>query len=264
LSDKPPENAPTTTEQTFIAKSERTLQDRLNAIQIGQDEANQITQDRLSKVVRDKTLGLFKIGQVIKEVIDWNSGVESDIKERKKQYLLLAYFDKCDDNSDAVEALKKLLTDPQGSTLFNKILRILDENPPDEILLGRLASALKYISQSRFSLLFEEHKYALGLIDQLTPQSLVILSDAANWPKMLLPEYDSNGGKITSDFVGVFAGTYCREKGVSDPALMRRVEHSVSDLRNRRLLEAHLTNETPARAQCTLTDIGKVLARYLS
>jgi hypothetical protein len=215
-------------------------------------------------VVRDKTLGFFKIGQVIKEVLDWNSGVESEIKDRKKQYLLSAYFDKCDENTDAVESLKRLLTDPQGGTLFNKILRILDENPPDEALFHRLAAALKYIAQSDFAALFEDHKYALGQIDQLTPQSLVILSDTANWPEMLLSGYSSDGGKITSDFVGVFSDAYCEAKGVTSIALRRRVEHCVSDLKSKRLVEAHLTSEAPARARCTLTDIGKVLVRYLT
>jgi hypothetical protein len=260
----PLKNALTTTEKKLLAQNERTLQGRLDAIQIGEDERNKLVQDRLGKVVRDKALGLFKVTQVIKEIIDWNTGVEGEIKERKKQYLLSAYFDKCDDNTDAIEALKRLLTDPQGSTLFSKILRILDENPPDETLFQRLASALKYIAQSNFSALFEDHKYALGQIDQMTPQSLAILSDATNWPEMSLASYSSNGGLITSDFSDEFSSAYSSVKGISEIAVKRRLEHCVNDLRGKKLIEARLTSEKPARARCVLTNIGQLLARYLS
>jgi hypothetical protein len=113
----------------YLIKKSQTLQERLDGIELGEGVEDEIAADRLKKVVRDKTLGLFRIGQIAKEFLDWNSGVEGEIKEAKKQVLLAAYFDRCEENSDAVANLKKLLTSAEGNTLFNKILRILDDKP---------------------------------------------------------------------------------------------------------------------------------------
>lgn len=247
----------------YLTKKGQGLQDRLDAIKLDEGAEEKIARDRLKKTVRDRFLGLFRIGDVIKEILDFNSGVDAEIKEAKKQVLLAAYFDKCEENSDAVAKLKGLLMSAEGNTLFTKILRILDENPPDLELINCLSGALAYIAGSDFEALFEDHKYALGQIDQLTPQALIILSDSASWPQMRLSSYNSQGSKIISDFVDAFSEAYCQAKKIQSSSLRDKVKHSLADLRTKNLLEARLVNNGENLARASLTDIGATIARYL-
>jgi uncharacterized protein YqfB (UPF0267 family) len=125
---------------------------------------NQIAADAGAKIIRDKVLGSFKLGQLVHIVLTWNENIEKEIKSAKKEVLLASYFEKNEKNEIAIEQLKKLLTDAQGNTLFNKIVRILDNSPPDLELTDHLAGALKHISETRFRELFEQHRYALEVV----------------------------------------------------------------------------------------------------
>lgn len=123
-----------------------------------------------------------KTGDIISTVINWNEEVNKDIIEAKKMILLEKYFDKADSNERAITMLKDFLVNPQGNTIFNKLLRIVDDSPPDQELMEHLSSVLKVIvSAGRFEELFEQHKYALAQIEKLTPQTLTIIADKNNW-----------------------------------------------------------------------------------
>ena len=117
-------------------------------------------------------MGLFKVGEIISAVLNWNEDVDKNIRETKKNYLIAEYFHKTENNDQAVSQLRKFVTSAQGNTIFNKILRIMDDSPPDFLLIEHLSTAMRHIVDSDFQSLFEEHKYALSLIDQLSPQGL--------------------------------------------------------------------------------------------
>lgn len=80
------------------------------------------------------------------------------------------YFNVSDENEKAISQLVSLVTDPAGSVLFNKILAILVDNPPDDEQFDHFAAALKYIIQSDFGRLFEQHKWAVSQIEKMTPK----------------------------------------------------------------------------------------------
>lgn len=247
--------------EPYLAEQGKTLEERLAAVTLAPGTEEVIARDRAKKVIRDKALGLFKIGEIVSEVLNWNEGIDEDIMEAKKAHLLATYFEQTDENSAAVSDLTKLLTSAAGNTLFNKIIRILDDNPPDAELTEHLASALKYIVDSDFRYLFEKHKYALSQIDQMSPQALAILSDHDNWPAMTLGTYSTTGSLVTSDWLSEFTAAYVASKGITEKDLVSRVRYSMSELITRRMLEAHMVRE--GLTKCSVTEIGRLLLPYI-
>ena len=246
----------------FMSEKSQSLDDELNKIQLQEGKIEEIVTGRTKKVVRDKLLGIFKIGELVSTLINWNEDINNEIREAKKEGLLLEYFNKCNQNEKNVTELKNFLSNPQGNTLFNKILRILDDTPPDISLMNHLAETLKFIINSDFVNMFEEHKYALALIEQLTPQALTILADYHSWPEFPLTTSTSVSGKITSDWLNAFIGPYVRNKGISEHSLIERVRNSMNELISKRFVEAiSLANN---RAKAEMTNMGKLLLRYVS
>lgn len=192
----------------YLDSQKETLKERLRFIQLSETEENKITQRLTQRLIRDKVLGLFKVGELVNVLLNWNELVEQARNSAKRDVLLEMYFAKSEANEFAVQQLRNFISDPQGNTLFNKILRILDDSPPDPELMGHLGSALKFMAQSKFRDLFAEHKYALSQIEQISPQGLTILADGKMWPQFQLGSFNAVGSKVTSDYVDEFAGTY--------------------------------------------------------
>ena len=245
----------------YFSSQSKTLEHRLENIKLSDDEEEKIAAKYAEKTIRDKTLGLFKIGEIINSIINWNDDVDKDIREAKKEFLLANYFERTEKNEVAISSLKNFLTNPQGNTIFNKILRIFDDSPPDLELAKHLSSALKYIVSSDFVSMFEKHKYALSQIEQLTPQALTILSDFKNWPLLQLRSYSSSGPKITSDWLSEFTGAYSSSKRIIDGDTIERVRHSINELISGRMIEAHLVGDKTAK--CVITRIGELLIPYI-
>ena len=246
----------------YFNAQQKTLDARIDDVKLPDDVQSEITANHAKKFIRDKALGLFKIGEIVSEIINWNESVDEDLKQAKKEYLLAQYFEQNDRNDEALSQIKKFLTSAQGNTLFNKILRILDDTPPDLELADHLSSALKYMVDNSFSRLFEQHKYALSQIELLTPQALTILSDRDAWPLIPLGGYSANGGRVTSDWLMEFTQVYANSKGVHDANVISRIRHSINELITGRLIEAHLVEER--RAKCSVTEVGRLLIPYIN
>lgn len=246
----------------YLAAQAKTLDERLAEVALPEGTEEIIAAGVTKKLIRDNVLGLFKVGQVVSAVLGWNENIDKEIREAKREHLLALYFHKNEQNSQAISTLKSFMCTGQGNTLFNKIIRILDDSPPDEELVAHLAAALKHIIDSDFVSLFEEHKYALSQIEQITPQALAILADNSSWPKMTLNEYQSTGTKVVSDWLYEFNQAYSVSKGIKEQRMQSRVRYSISELFNRRIIEAHLADE--GMAVCRVTDIGGLILPYLN
>ncbi len=246
----------------YFGAQAKSLEARVAEVKLSPEDEGRITSDHTKKFIRDKILGIFKIGEVVSEIINWNESVDEDLKEAKKQYLLAQYFEKNDQNEEALSQIKKFLSDAQGNTLFNKILRILDDTPPDIELADHLTRALQHMVKNNFHQLFDQHKYALSQIEQLTPQALSILSDHNSWPLIKLGSYTSMGGKISSDWLVEFTQAYCYAKGINDSGIINRVRHSINELISTRLIEAHAVAEN--NAKCNITQVGQILLPYIN
>lgn len=250
----------------YFYTQQRSLEQRLEMVKLSQEEEDAIVASKTIKTVRDKVLGLFKIGDIVNTVINWNEEVDKDIKDAKKELLLTRYFDKQDQIEEGLNSLKNLLTNPMGNTLFNKILRILDNSTPDLELTEHLAKTLKHIVETDFKSLFEDHKYALNQIEMLTPQALTILSDSKNWPFWRMKSFASNGGRITSDWLPEFVNLYSVKKNMTENSMKAKISHSMNDLIKNRYIEAlHMTNaQKEDFAKVELTEIGRIILKYIA
>lgn len=245
------------------------LDQRLDKIKLSKDEIEEIVLSKTIKTVRDKILGVFKIGEIVNTILNWSEEVDSDLKDAKKEYLLSLYFDRADEMETALEKIKELLTSPQGNILFNKVLRILDNTPPDIELTNNLARVLVHIVETDFSSMFEDHKFALNQIEMLTPQSITLLSDKNNWKSWELYPYSIVGGKLTTDWVFDFTRCYLQGKGINDENMNKKVSHSMTDLiKNKYVTEKLFEIQpfdpiNPITVEIHLSDIGQMIYKYL-
>lgn len=246
----------------YFESQKKDLETRLQEIKLSEEEEKKIISEKTIKTIRDKTLGMFKIGEAINTLLNWNEEIDTELKNAKKEYLLNSYFDKTEQSEDSIKQIQQFLTSPQGNTLFNKIIRILDNTPPDIELTEHLATVLKNITNSDFIKLFDDHKFALNQIEMLTPQALTLLSDFKNWPSWKLGSYSANGGIITSDWMPDFISGYSATKNITDTKLQLKITHSMNDLVKNNYARATLTNQELVAAVFT-TDVAKILLRYI-
>ncbi len=259
---KPSESKALVTQpEQYLADQAKNLDEMLNDITLPEGTEEAIVSGAAKKLIRDKVLGLFKVGEIVSSILNWNEDIDKDIREAKRNYLLARYFNKNESNATAISDIKGFLSSAQGNTLFNKIIRILDDSAPDEKLIEHLSSALKHIIGTDFRALFEEHKYALSQIEQISPQALAILADDKNWPQIKLGNYQASGTRVQSDWLHEFNSVYSTSKGIIDGPTQSRVRYSISELHNRRIIEAHLVGQ--GIAKCTVTDIGSLLIPYI-
>nr|WP_287411898.1 hypothetical protein [Pseudodesulfovibrio sp.] len=212
-------------------------------------------------LIRDKLMGFFKVTDVINTMINWNETVDADIRRAKKEYLLHEVIIDFQSQGEEIDLLKHFISDPAGNTLYNKIVRILENFPPDEQLSRHLAKAIRHIVQTDFVGLFESHKYAISQIEQLTPQALTILVDNPNWPEFDPGTTVAHGKTITSDWLPTFTNAYCRAKQVSDLIIGERIGHSIGLLKTNGYMVAQTQEGKGAR--CYLTSLGANILPYI-
>jgi hypothetical protein len=238
----------------------RSLEVALNDMKLTDEEITKIRDSHAIKVFDDKVLGKIPGYKLAKSLLTWNSEVNSEIKNAKKEMLLVNCCDKLNENGKSIDEIKSFITNPTGNTLFNKILQILDDNPPDPELVQHLSSALVYISQSDFEKLFNEHKYALAQIQLMTPHSLTILNDSHNWPDFNPGGCMASGGIITSDWLDSFSQTYISSKQAGNN-VKNLIKHCVNELISKRFIIATLPSEKMGKVK--LTEIGQTIISYI-
>lgn len=246
--------------QLFAQRREE-LATRLKDVALPGDVVADVQSAKAARTVRDKFFGLFKLGEVVNAILDWNEEVDGELTQLKKDHLLATYFALTEATGESVEAIKRFITDPRGNTLFNKILQIQDDSPPDAELTWHLGSALARIVHSDFVGMFEAHKYALGQIERLTPQALTILAKHQEWPAFVVGGFQSNGPIIVSPWEAQFTMAYARVLAIADSGVVGRMLHSVQALRQDGLVQAR-TGQDGTR--CVLTGIGQTIVAYLS
>lgn len=249
--------------ENYLQTSRKTLSERLDNVMLGEAAKEEIRSESASKKIVGTGLSLLgPIGDIATVILDWNDEVNQNMTEAKKMLLLGQYFDKVDNQEEAIKQIQVFLTNAQGNALFNKILRMLEDSPPDDELSSHLSSVLKKIIEAEyFEALFEKHRFALGQLERLTPQAMTIISDYCNWTDVNLGVVTAENGKVTSDFHQGFAESYCKVKEITEVEKIKRVQHSVIELRNQGLMEAYLE---ASAVRCELTRIGKEILAYLS
>lgn len=235
-------------EALILKQKERSLQekkafdDHLNKIKLDPSEEKKIKKEALKEIIKDETLGSFILGKIPKMILDWNKDYKKGVRAKKEEILLMIYFSKTRENKDSIKRIKDFLTNPFGNVIFNKILRIIDNTPPDKELLNHLSNVLKKVVESKdFGNLFGKHKFVLSQIEKLSPQALTILSDYRNWPHFKMKSFSALSGRIESDWLLAFITPYAEQKGIPVGGEERvRIMGALNELKQFGFIEAHL------------------------
>lgn len=239
----------------------KTLNERIDGIAMSEKEKNILKDEHAKKVIKDKVLGSFSCGDLISTLLDWNNEVNEEIKEAKKNVLLETYLNKVDKQEMCVTSLRNFLSKPHGYTLFSKILQILDNNPPDKVLIDILSNALKYmIDKENVEEYFDEHNYALSQLEYLPIQSLLILKDRNNYPNIEGLTGMFSNGIYTGEWVGEFSEIYSKSKGINDIKKINRIIHSVKRLASEGYL---LVIQHNGKINCMVTEVGSEILKYI-
>lgn len=244
-----------------LSLKKQQLDQALQTIVLTDEEVNQLRDGRAVKVLHDSVLGKIPGYKLARCLLTWNEEADREIKNAKKELLLVSCHEKLIGQGQSIEAITNFITNPVGSTLFNKLMQITNDNPPDQELLQHLSTCLKNMCTSDFEALFSDHKYALSQIEIMTPHSLTILADSSSWPIFDPGSFQSTGPTITSDWLDSFCSHYINAKGVSGDR-RKFVRHCISELMSKRMIVATLHKERLAKA--SLTEIGSTIVRYIN
>ena len=251
-----------TNSEMYFDTQNKSLEERIKNINLDENYENEVKYNMALDTVKDKILGSFKIGEVISTILDWSDNVNNEIKEAKKAILLEQYLNKIDKQEDSINKLKLFITQPKGNVLFNKILMILEDYPPDLELINHLAKALRYmVNNDNFSKMFEQHKFALSQIEKLTPQALTILADYKNYPEFNLGMSMTFGVKVTSEWHDKFIEAYCNRKKITSIEMKSRIAHTIVQLESQGYIEAFKKDDKTI--VCEVSQIGLDLMPYI-
>ena len=251
-----------TNSNMYFDTQDKSLEERIKSINLDKDYENEVRSNATLNIVKDKFLGSFKIGEVISTILEWSDDVNNQVKEAKKSVLLDEYLNKIDKQEDSINKLKQFITQPKGNVLFNKILMILEDYPPDLELIAHLAKALRYmVNNDNFGKMFEQHKFALSQIEKLTPQALTILADYKNYPTFNLGMSMTFGIKVTSEWHDKFIEAYCNRKNITSIEMKSRIAHTIVQLESQGYIEAFKKDDNTI--VCEVSQIGKDLMPYI-
>lgn len=257
-----------------IQKTQGNLRSQLDSVEIPSTVLNDIKTKEVKKTTRGVFLDLFGLG-TIEKVLDTAERIEEATQEYKRGMLMQEYSQQVKLTQDEVSKLEKFVTSPEGNILFNKIVRIVNNNPPIPHYAKLLANALKTTINSNFLELFHKYIYVLNQIEKLTPQALIILVDSNNWPEYSIGTYASEKGVITSEWIKSFLLSYGPAKKITDDSTIRRIGHALQELLRANLIRSRHANQIDSKnlgslhdstnpAKCEPTELGLEILEYVS
>jgi len=245
------------------------IDNQLNEITLSSEVEHGLRNQHAIKALVSSLTSVLPCIEQIKTLLNWNKEVNEEIREAKKEILLALLFGQNAANSKSLNDLINFMTDPFGNTLFNKILSILDDSPPDIELITQLSNAIKFMLTTDYSSLFSQHKYFLSLMQTLSSQSLVLLCEHIHYPDFTISQgpigLDDDLRIISSFWTEDFAKAYCEFKEISDSDIVARYNHCINQLVANNCIEAFEKDQQLPQntCECRLTSLGEELVRYI-
>lgn len=156
------------------------------------DEGHSLTSDLLNA----------KWFDLVWDIADTGDKLKSKLDDAKKIKLLSEYLQKTDNHEKALNSLVDLITDPYGLSLYSKIISILSDSPTDGDILEILSDYLNNLTKEEsLQKAFSRNKTILSLIDKSSPQALMLLRRANEWPEVTgIGTFMISGGYIQGDY----------------------------------------------------------------
>ena len=252
----------------YMMTAERqSLQKRLENKNLDSEEVKSVvtttTKDKGKSLVSD--LLNTKWFDLVCDIADTGDKLKNNLDDAKKVKLLGEYLQKTDNHEKALKSLIDLITDPYGLALYSKIINILSDSPADGDILEILSDYLNNLTKEEsLQKAFSRNKTILSLIDKSSPQALMLLRRANEWPEVTgIGAFMSSGGHIQGDYSRYTASSFISVQQFSsisiDDMQMAIVDLEKNGLANlvsgtisNGLSEKHVTLEQ-------LTDLGKIV-----
>lgn len=272
MSNKPPAFRPKSgAAKRLVTKS---LQERVDSAP-KPDNANAEAVSGWGKATAKALIGLVPGGAEITEFLATADTITERIRTLKIETLLGDYLNKADDQDARLNELRDFVLDPWGNALFEKLRGILNDQPPDPEWTRLLANALDGMVGTNARDLFEDHKFALGLIEQLSPQQLLILASHRMWAQVPYSNGSWKNDMLSDDWSAAFSATNAASLGLSGPKAQERLSHVVSSLIRQGFVIARGADMTiriagpdtetfPAAFKACPTDIAHIVLRYVA
>lgn len=244
-------------------KNDKKIIKRINPCQIKKDDPLQNIElsDEKRNELLIKTFGeaLLKKIPLLGSLIDHAQQYQNKVNSARLAILLSKFEEQLSSLETFRNALSKLLTSNAGIILFHKTVRIVNNGNFEQEYIELLAKALRYISESDFEDLFNEHDYALSQIEKLSPQALLLLSNFESWKGVLLQGSTTMSGQtIVGDWDVQATNFFVRSKSINDERIKKRIAHAFRELENYRML--YLTKNK----NIALSPIGTEVYGYIS
>lgn len=242
------------------------LSDRLEAENLPAGSEAKAYATILGKAALEAAFEVIPGGSILTKILGASDEAAQQAQDERMGQVLERYLNETDDLTRKAAELKAFVTDPWGAMLFKRLKGIVDRTPPDPRLLDALRDALDNMTASDFKNQFEDHDFALSLIEELSPQGMLVLKHYGSAPVF---STGTGGAFINEELIGDWSEglvpSFTDELGLDSPVLQRRFKQVHQDLIRKGFVKAiNAQTEGTLELKPCLTDLGLVAASYLS
>ncbi|MGN1284165.1 MAG: hypothetical protein ACI4TY_02545 [Candidatus Limosilactobacillus intestinavium] len=252
-------------EYMLIAES-KTLKQRIASKRVEKEDVKKamaLTAKNTGKSLASDVLN-GKWFDLVYDVMDTGDKLKSKLDDAKKLQLLGECLQKSDNHEKMLNNLVDLITNPYGLTLYLKIVDLLSETPADGDILDILSDYLSNLTkENNLKRVFSKNKTILRLIDKCSPQALVLLKRADEWPEVKgVKVLEINNGFVQGDNSRPIAKSFVESKQFNsisiDDMQMAIIDLDINGLA--KLAHGTLMSNPPREITVEkLTDLGKVV-----
>ncbi len=248
-----------------ITKLQKTISDRLNDLELSQDEVKDINISVVGNTITDIAASFIPGGSQFKTLVDAQTKINEKFEEKKKEKLFENFLNKIEKNEMATEGLVKYISDPKTFVLVQKVHEKLRMEIPEEETIDILSSVLKKILTIDLSKDFDVAKAILNTILRLNILSLKILMDLKT-PMVVRSKQTTIGSTdspdITVDWAYRMALEYAKTNKISGEEIIFTIRSYYSELLNEGCISSK--SEINGNDIVFATQYGEKIITYIS
>lgn len=245
----------------YMMDAERqSLKKRIKNKKLNSEEVKSVvvttTKDKGKSLVSD--LVNAKWFDFVCDIADAGDDLKNNLDDAKKVKLLGEYLQKTDNHEKALNNLVDLITNPYGLALYSKIVNILSDSPADGDILEILSDYLyNLIQEDDLQKAFSRNKSILSMIDKCSPQALMLLKRANEWPRVTgINVFMATSGYVQGDNTRAIALSFIHARPFNSISV-DDMQMAIVDLESNGL--SSLVNGKGVGFEERLTSLGKIV-----
>lgn len=190
-------------------------------------------------------------------LLELNEQKNNNIRLAKLEYLLNAYIDKVDNQEESIKKLEVFIKDNYGNIIFNNILNILDNYPPEKDAITILNLILrKIVFLGDFQKYFSQYMLDIRRLNMLSAQALIVFKKLPNNFEFI---HEAGVGVDSVKYNGIILTVPWAEELTNALGCDAYYISIISELIDNNLIKAKYLPDTRNRYVVLLTDEGKRL-----